>query len=125
MLVLVLAVAIVLAVVVAVAVMFVLMLVLLLFLCFGYCYVAYVNSVVEEGAVGRGNWRNQSDDDLANEADQGLRGQGAVVESLRRHREATGRLDDRMWWVGLIGVILAAVGVILAGVQIWVAVRYP
>ena len=53
----------------------------------------------------------------------GMPGQGAVVEAIRRHREATSRLDQRMWWIGLIGVVLALVGVGLAAVQVSAAFK--
>lgn len=69
------------------------------------------------------DFRNHTDAQLAEHADDGLRGLGAVVEALRRHREATYSLDRKMWWLGIIGAALTFVGVVLAFVQVWVAVR--
>lgn len=41
------------------------------------------------GDTGSKPWSEWSDDELAAEAQSGLRGQGAIVESLRRHRVKT------------------------------------
>lgn len=68
------------------------------------------------------DWTNKSDEDLAEEANHGLRGQGAIVEMTRRLRDsnlaaekATTRLTAVI--VGakkvLIGVIIMVVGTLL------------
>ena len=70
-----------------------------------------------------GYWRDHSEDELANAADEGLRGQGALVEALRRHCEATNSLDRKMWWLGIVGTALAFVGVVLAFIHVWAPLR--
>jgi hypothetical protein len=67
------------------------------------------------------NFTNHTDAELAAHAESGFGGQGAIVEALRRHRQATNNLDAKMWWLGVVGVVVAVVGVILAAVQVWVA----
>jgi hypothetical protein len=59
--------------------------------------------------------------------DKGMAGPGEVVlitgeliEAVERQTEAALRLEQRMWWLSLIGVILAAIGAVLTAVQIWV-----
>jgi hypothetical protein len=63
------------------------------------------------------NWPKQSDDELIAEAQTGLRGQGAVVEAMRRLRisiDALRKSTDRYSWL-LIGltVVLAALTAVL------------
>jgi hypothetical protein len=69
------------------------------------------------------DYTKHTDKELIDNAESGLRGQGAVIEALRRHREATARLERRMWSLEIVAVIVAVVGVILAGVQVWVALK--
>jgi len=65
------------------------------------------------------SWPEWNDEELANEAQIGIRGQGAVVESTRRLRaqlEAAGESSDvysrRMWWLNIILAFLTLVQVI-------------
>jgi len=61
-------------------------------------------------------WKDWSDEELAVEAQTGLRGQGAVVESLRRHREALieeSRSATRLSWV-MLALTIVAIGVAVA-----------
>ena len=59
-----------------------------------------------------------SDDELAEDADQGLRGQGAVVESNRRLAKGANRLS---WAVAILTLFIAALTVVLV-YQGWNAV---
>ena len=68
------------------------------------------------------DWTNKSDDDLAEEANLGLRGQGAIVEMIRRLRDsilAAEKATTRLTAVVasakkvLIGVIIMVVGTLL------------
>jgi hypothetical protein len=66
-------------------------------------------------------WREWADDDLADEAQEGLRGQGALVEALRRHREELvnqQRSTNVLTWVL---IVLGILMIVLVGVQIWQA----
>jgi hypothetical protein len=67
--------------------------------------------------------REQSDDQLTSDADRGLQGQGAVVESLRRHREVMERLDRSATRLSRVGVALTIAGLLVAAVQTWLAWR--
>ncbi len=75
------------------------------------------------------DWQQMSDDDLVNEADTGLRGQGAPVEMMRRLRnalvdqlESTTRLTKRITWLTYVLVVLTVVIVGLTAGQygVWV-----
>ena len=64
-------------------------------------------------------FREMTDDQLANRANQGLSGQGAPVEATRRLREAVESLDrsstklaTRMLWLTVVIMILTAVMVV-------------
>jgi hypothetical protein len=83
-----------------------------------------------------GPFASWSDKELAAWADQGLHGQGAIVESLRRHRDAliaeqqasdrlskvqqdaAHKLSRKMAWVTAAGVFLAVVQIFVA---VWLA----
>jgi hypothetical protein len=58
-------------------------------------------------------WQNLDDEKLANVADQGLRGQGAVVESMRRLKVALHREERAIKWLTVILVVLTVVLVVL------------
>ncbi len=63
-------------------------------------------------------WTTWTDAELADEAQTGVRGQGAVVEALRRHREALveqQRSTNRLTWAL---IAFAVVTVALMVVQI-------
>jgi hypothetical protein len=64
-------------------------------------------------------WRALSDEKLARIAQDGLQGQGAPVEAMRRLRvalEAASRKSDtysrRMWWLTIVLAVLTLVQVI-------------
>jgi hypothetical protein len=57
-------------------------------------------------------WKNLKDSELADEAQLGLRGQGAVVEMMRRLKDSTNFLS-------YVGIALTVVGLVLTAVQIW------
>jgi hypothetical protein len=64
------------------------------------------------------NWHDQSDDDLLNKAQEGMKGQGALVESMRRLRKSIDGLresSDRYskWVVGLT-IVLVGLTIVLA-----------
>ena len=66
-----------------------------------------------------------SDGVLKGLADTGLRGQGAVVESMRRLRESIGRnhvaetrLGNRILWLSVIMVVLIVVQVVVAIIEV-------
>jgi hypothetical protein len=75
--------------------------------------------VVQEGAVHMSDeWRALSDEKLARIAQDGLQGQGAPVEAMRRLRvalETASRKGDtysrRMWW---LTIVLAALTLVQA-----------
>lgn len=58
------------------------------------------------------NWRRKTDEQLADEAQTGLRGQGALVEAMRRLRVSTSQLA----WVL---IAFALVQTALLAFQIW------
>jgi hypothetical protein len=75
----------------------------------------------EDAATRRARWQRLA------VPEKGMAGPGAVVlitgeliEAVEQQTEAARRLEQRMWWLGLIGVILAAIGAVLTAVQIWV-----
>jgi hypothetical protein len=57
------------------------------------------------------NWKEWSDEDLPKEAQEGVRGQGAVVEMMRR-------LKDSTLWLSRVNLALALVMAIAAVIQI-------
>lgn len=64
-------------------------------------------------------WRDWSDDELADAADNGMRGQGAVVESLRRHREALIGQQASATRLSWIMLALTIVGILVAGAAVF------
>jgi hypothetical protein len=76
------------------------------------------------------DYSHHTDAQLVEAADDGLHGQGAVVEALNRHRkalldaqEASTALDERMRRLGAVGVVLASVGIVVAALQLWAALK--
>lgn len=59
-------------------------------------------------------WKDWRDDELADEAQTGVRGQGAVVEALRRLRESTNRLTWALIVLTIVMVILMVVQILSA-----------
>jgi hypothetical protein len=76
------------------------------------------------------NWPEQTDEQLANEAQTGLRGQGAVVESNRRLRNTIAALREstatqastliRLTWAIVALTLAMLLGLVI---QIWLAWR--
>lgn len=71
-------------------------------------------------------FRQMTDYDLANEAQSGLRGQGAVVESMRRLREAiaqsegsTTRLNTSILRYTIALFLVAIIQIVMMGTQIF------
>ena len=63
-------------------------------------------------------WKDWSDEQLAEAAQNGLSGQGAVVESVRRHRETVVELQQsatRLSWV-MLALTIVGIFVALAGI---------
>jgi predicted transcriptional regulator len=58
------------------------------------------------------SWKDWTDAELTDEAQQGLRGQGAAVEMARRLKDS----NNRLTWVN---VALTAAARIVAIVQVW------
>jgi hypothetical protein len=76
------------------------------------------------------DYSKHSDAQLVEAADDGLHGQGAVIEALKRHRdallreqEASTALNQSMRRLGAVGVVLALVGVVVAALQLWAALK--
>ena len=57
-------------------------------------------------------WKSRTDDELADNAQSGLQGQGAMVEAMRRLRESNEKLTRLL--IGLT-VVLVVLTVVLAG----------
>lgn len=57
-------------------------------------------------------WKEMKDSALADEAQLGLRGQGAIVEMMRRLKRSNEVLS-------CVGIALAIVGLLLTIAQIW------
>ncbi len=73
-------------------------------------------------------WRQMTDDQLAQRADDGLRGQGPVIESMRRLRETLHEEEVAIkhltkWLVGLTWV-LVVLTVIIIGLTVVLVVRH-
>lgn len=71
-------------------------------------------------------WAELSDHELAEIAQQGMKGQGAPVEAMRRLRLAidkasssSDRYATRMWWLTVVIGLLTLVQAIAAGDSIW------
>jgi hypothetical protein len=61
-------------------------------------------------------WKDWTDDELANAAQQGLTGQGAPVEAMRRLRttietfsKSSDRYSRRMFWLTIVLLVLTLV----------------
>ena len=59
------------------------------------------------------DWQNLTDDELAERANQGLSGQGAIAESMRRLREALHREERAIKWLTIVLVVLTVILVVL------------
>ena len=59
------------------------------------------------------NWQDVTDQELADDADKGLHGLGAVVESMRRLKVALHREERAIKWLTAVLVILTVILVIL------------
>jgi hypothetical protein len=57
-------------------------------------------------------WKDLSDSQLADEAQVGLRGQGAIVVMMHRLKRSNEILSG-------VGIALTIVGLVLAAVEIW------
>jgi hypothetical protein len=57
-------------------------------------------------------WWDWTDEELATEAQASMRGQGALVESMRRLRAST---EIHSWWLAFFTVVLAVLTIVLAG----------
>jgi hypothetical protein len=66
-------------------------------------------------------WTDKTDDELAEDAQTGLRGQGAIVEALRRHRSTLEKLDRSSSRLACVGLVVAIVGIVVAILQLWAA----
>ena len=77
---------------------------------------------------------NRKDEELAIEADTGLRGQGSVVEMMRRLKEAVLSLDrtstnqqEKMLsltrWIMILTWVMAVVGIVQIVLAIWNPVK--
>lgn len=56
------------------------------------------------------DWKSKSDEELANEANSGMAGQGAVVEMSRRMRDSNNRLGS----VVKTAIVAVAINVVTA-----------
>jgi hypothetical protein len=72
------------------------------------------------------DFQHNTEQELIHEAQHGLRGQGAVVEMQRRLKnvveeqtKATVKLDRRMFWLTVVGIVLAAIQTIPLIMQLW------
>lgn len=61
---------------------------------------------MERTGVPNKDW---TDDELAAEAQTGTRGQGAVVEAMRRLRESNDTYSQRMFWLTIVLTLLTLV----------------
>ena len=58
------------------------------------------------------SWWDWTDEELAAEAEASMRGQGALVESMRRLRAST---EIHSWWLVFFTVVLLVLTIVLAG----------
>ena len=56
-------------------------------------------------------WKDFSDEELAVAAHNGMSGQGAIVESVRRHRETVVKLQESATWLSWMMFVLSLVGI--------------
>lgn len=64
-------------------------------------------------------WEDWTDEELANEAQLGLRGQGANVEAIRRLREAVRREQHATTILTWVLVVFAVIQTAVLGFQIY------
>ena len=57
-------------------------------------------------------WWDWTDEELTAEAEASMRGQGALVESMRRLRAST---EIHSWWLVFFTVVLVVLTIVLAG----------
>jgi len=65
-------------------------------------------------------WKDWSDDDLADEAQRGLQGQGAIVEAMRRHRSALLEEANSNTRLARVALFVALVGIGIAFAQLFI-----
>jgi hypothetical protein len=65
------------------------------------------------------NWPKQSDEELVAEAQTGLRGQGAVVEAMRRLRNSIEALRQSTNWYSGVMVFLTVVLTVLTALLVY------
>ena len=58
------------------------------------------------------SWWDWTDEELATEAQASMRGQGALIESMRRLRAST---EIHSWWLVFFTVVLLVLTIVLAG----------
>ncbi len=58
-------------------------------------------------------WNERKDNDLADTAEQGLHGQGSVVEAMRRLRKQFEIHSARLLWATIVLIVLTAVLTVL------------
>jgi hypothetical protein len=68
----------------------------------------------QRGARMTDEWRKLSDEELARIAQDGLQGQGAPVEAMRRLRVAMETSSRQMFWLTIVLVFLTLVQVVAA-----------
>jgi len=63
-------------------------------------------------------WSEWDDEDLPEEADEGLRGQGASVEMMRRLKDAVNRLNCTTTVLMVVGIVLTLAILTLTIIQV-------
>jgi hypothetical protein len=71
--------------------------------------------------TGETPWAGRSWEELATEAEAGLRGQGALVETTRRLVDATERQSRASAWFTGVIIGLTFVQIFVTAVQAWIA----
>ncbi len=66
------------------------------------------------GSMNQKIWKDLSDEQLAELAHNGMSGQGAIVESIRRHREMVVTLQRSATSLSRVMLLLAVVGIFVA-----------
>ena len=64
------------------------------------------------------SWWDLTDEELAAEAEASMRGQGALVESMRRLRAS---IEIQSWWLVFFTVVLAVLTGVIAGLTVVLA----
>ena len=70
-------------------------------------------------------WEDWTDEELANEAQTGVRGQGANVEAMRRLREAVRREQHATTILTRVLLVFAVIQTALLGFQIYMQIFTP